>query len=167
MNKYESSRSSQLDSLETILGNQRCLAVVEYLRESSTEVLSVTELASELAEQNDSDGLTRQNDSDKHQWKIHLHHTVLPRLSEHGVVDYDPRTTTVRYLGSDQMERALEHGFTGDGPQTHLLMCRDCGQFAAALKDGESLSPASDTCQHCESARFKNVHTGETIRTDD
>lgn len=38
-----------------------------------------------------------------------LHHSTLPKLADAGVVDYDPRTGTVRYRGHPLVDRCSDH----------------------------------------------------------
>ena len=37
-----------------------------------------------------------------------LHHIHIPKLTDAGVLDYDPRTQTIRYWGHDRLERWLK-----------------------------------------------------------
>jgi hypothetical protein len=39
---------------------------------------------------------------------VDLHHNHLPRLADAGVVDYDPRSKTIRTWGDDRVETCLE-----------------------------------------------------------
>lgn len=153
MNNYKSNQSDEFEPLVTILGSQRCRDVLAYFRESSTEVASVEELASELATQDD-----------RARCAIDLHHSVLPRLSERGVLDYDARSTTVRYDGLPQVEDDLTRALTN--ASTDTLRCQGCGRPTAAQRDGETLIPAHEQCPSCESTQFEAVSTGETIQTE-
>lgn len=40
--------------------------------------------------------------------KIVLHHETLPRLAEAGVVEYDSRSETIRYLGREDLTRMVD-----------------------------------------------------------
>lgn len=42
-----------------------------------------------------------------------LHHVILPKLKSKGVLEYDPRTETIRYYGDPMLDKYAE------------LMCRD------------------------------------------
>ena len=46
------------------------------------------------------------------------------------------------------------------------LMCRACGEFVPATRDGETLAPISDTCPECDGTEFKDLDSGDTIQTD-
>lgn len=39
---------------------------------------------------------------------IQLHHTHLPKLAAHGVVEFDPRSGAVRYRSDEQVESVLD-----------------------------------------------------------
>ena len=45
---------------------------------------------------------------DREQLAIHLYHTSLPKLEDHGVVEHDRRSGTVRYQSNDQVEAVLD-----------------------------------------------------------
>lgn len=45
---------------------------------------------------------------DREEASIRLHHLVLPRLADAGVIDYDPRSETVRYYGEPALEALLD-----------------------------------------------------------
>lgn len=73
-------------------------AVAEFLREESTCVASLDEIADAIPD-------------DVHGWErtdLWLHHVHLPRLSRDGRLDYDHRTNTVRFEddGCGQEDRA-------------------------------------------------------------
>lgn len=38
-----------------------------------------------------------------------------------------------------------------------LLMCRCCGEFVQATRDGDDWVPTPDACPGCDGASFKNV----------
>lgn len=44
----------------------------------------------------------------REQLAVELHHIHLPKLAEHGVIDYEPDAGTVRYLHHDSVEAVLE-----------------------------------------------------------
>jgi len=62
--------------------------------------MALTDLADRVAER-ESDG------DDCETVAIALHHVHLPKLAEGGVIDYDPRSETVRYCGRPDRERLL------------------------------------------------------------
>lgn len=67
----------------------RC--VLNYFRDSSERVASLDELAEYVAERQ------RGCDADSpEEVAIRLHHAGLPKLTDAGILDYDPRSKTVR-----------------------------------------------------------------------
>ena len=44
-----------------------------------------------------------------------------------------------------------------------LLMCRGCGEFVTATKDGEKWMPKADECPDCGGRHFKDNDSGRTI----
>ncbi len=69
--------------------NRRTL---EYFQESPGDVASVDELATYVADYQNGGG----SDSPE-QIALRLHHVGLPKLAGAGVLEYDPRSKTVRY----------------------------------------------------------------------
>lgn len=90
-----STDSNDGDELLTILATQHCRAVLSYFRNLPEEVASVSDLASAI-----------QTESDKgiEQITNRLHHSTLPRLAEAGALEYDVRSSTVRYQGHSELE---------------------------------------------------------------
>ena len=83
--------TATVDLLLSALSNECSRCVVNYLSESPDDVVSTDELAEYVAD--------RQTESDLHdpdRIATRLHHVSLPRLADAGVVEYDPRSTTVR-----------------------------------------------------------------------
>lgn len=68
--------------------------VLTYLSESPGEVASLEELADHVVDREGGGGPGR-----RERVAGRLHHATLPKLAAMGVVDYDPRTNTVRYRG--------------------------------------------------------------------
>ena len=83
------------DELLSALTNQYCRFVLRYFRNTSEDAASVEDLSTSFA---------RENGGDEDRAALHLHHTALPKLSDVGIVDYDARSTTVRYHGHPQLE---------------------------------------------------------------
>lgn len=101
MNYYKSSYTVEDDErvgeLLEILTTQHCRPLFQYFREASEEVASVPELADELLDE----------EEDSEQVKIQLQHSTLPRLEDVGVIEYEPRSNTVRYHGDPELEALL------------------------------------------------------------
>lgn len=87
------------DELLTVLADHRRRAVLAYFRNSSDDVASVQDLANEL----------KKHDHRGDQPTLTLLHSVLPRLANADVIDYDGRSDAVRYRGDDELERLAAH----------------------------------------------------------
>lgn len=91
----QSSTPEQTDQLLYTLSNQRCRSVLSYFSDATEESASLDDLAT---------ALPHHDPANENQFAIQLHHTILPRLEDTGIVDYDARTNTVRYLGHSRLE---------------------------------------------------------------
>jgi len=69
-----------------------CQAVFQYFDQQSTETATVTDLGAYISQQH-------RTDEDETDIAISLHHSTLPKLDDAGLIEYDPRSTTVRYRG--------------------------------------------------------------------
>ncbi|SDQ18608.1 DUF7344 domain-containing protein [Halopelagius longus] len=79
----------ELDRLLTVLADQYCRSVIFHFRNSSESVATVAGLAREVR---------REVEADLGAIAVQLHHSALPRLDDVGIVEYDARSNTVRYL---------------------------------------------------------------------
>lgn len=52
--------------------------------------------------------VTDDQTTDREQLAIQLYHTHLPRLADHGVVEFDPENQAVRYQPDEQLETVLD-----------------------------------------------------------
>lgn len=100
MTPDDSARAADVDELLTALTDRHCRATVIYFRDTSEEVLTLDELA---------DGLVDQFSEDSDEVAIQLHHMTLPRLEDVGLLEYDPRSHTVRYRGHPELESMIEN----------------------------------------------------------
>jgi len=94
--------TATLDLLLSALSNECSRRVVNYFSESADDVASTDELAEYVADRR-SEGDPR--DADR--IATRLHHASLPRLADAGVVEYDARTTTVRYCPHPEVAREM------------------------------------------------------------
>lgn len=46
------------------------------------------------------------------------------------------------------------------------LMCRSCGEFVVAARDGEALAPIPDTCPECKGTEFKDIDSDRVVQID-
>jgi predicted transcriptional regulator len=81
--------------------------VLAYLQDADGATATLTELAAVVQDRVDD------VESEQHA-RISLVHQHLPRLADHGVIDYDQRSETVRYRDSTRLETILETVPTDD-----------------------------------------------------
>lgn len=92
-------QTDSLDEFFRVLVDSERRTILAHLSEAQSETASLDELANVLA----SDSATSQERA-----RIRLHHTHLPKLDATAVIDYDVRTTTVRYHGHRHLEAILD-----------------------------------------------------------
>ena len=92
------------DQLHSILSTECTSHVVQYFQNSTDNVASLDAIAAHVTSQRDD---TEYSDPDT--VRMQLHHASLPRLAEVGVVDYDPRHHTVRYMGHPMVDEHYAH----------------------------------------------------------
>jgi hypothetical protein len=95
--------ADRVDELLAVLASRRNRAVLQYFRVSPTDVASLTDVAEYVSSRSDT-----RDSPDQEQVAMILHHRNIPKLSAVGVVEYDPRTKTVRYRGDRMVEECLQ-----------------------------------------------------------
>lgn len=99
MAHQHSTHPDTIDKLLTLLANKYCRSTVTYFRDSSEDVASVEDIANEMSKKD-------QRGADR--FGLQLHHSVLPRLVDAGVLTYDAKTNTVLYRGHAEPEALLD-----------------------------------------------------------
>lgn len=98
--------SFSLDELLDLLVDRRRRALVECLETEADPTVSLDE-AVEYVTNRVADETGRRPNEDDVELEL-LHHHV-PRLADDGVLEFDARSETIRYVGSEQLERFHEH----------------------------------------------------------
>lgn len=93
-----SPRNQTLDELLSVLADCYCRSLLWYFQHSPGEVYETSNLATKIAQQ---------EVEEVDRIVIQLRHSTLPRLEDVGVIDYDSRNNTVRYLGHPDLEALL------------------------------------------------------------
>lgn len=99
------STNSEVETIPTdtflrVVANEQCRYVLTYLANASDEIVSVSELATHVKE-HCSGSRTHE------QIVVRLHHVLLPKLEDTGLLEYDSRRNTVRYYSNPGVERTL------------------------------------------------------------
>ena len=82
-----------VDELLSALADARRRAVIHYFHDSTRSAATVEELATELGDD--------AGPQPPERLMAVLHHAALPKLSQAGLVEYDPAERTVRYCGEE------------------------------------------------------------------
>jgi hypothetical protein len=96
-----SSRSIPIDERFDALARTDHRAVIQFFRDASTEEMTLDALVTDIV-----DGSYW--DTDESHARLRLHHSTLPKLADTGILDYDPRSKTVRYRGRPAVEQLLD-----------------------------------------------------------
>ncbi|QLG62793.1 DUF7344 domain-containing protein [Halorarum salinum] len=99
MDHQQAIRTETVDQLLSLLANSHCRSALTYMREESTDVFSVGDIANALG---------TQADREVDQVTIQLHHAILPKLADASVVNYDAPSKTVQYRGHTELESLLD-----------------------------------------------------------
>ena len=99
------SSADDLTEVFDLLSCTRRRYAVYYLYETEGSAVAVADLADYV------DGIEPDDDpgsDDAERIEIDLHHVQLPKMDEYGVIDYDRRTRTVRYVGWSSFDDWME-----------------------------------------------------------
>ena len=95
-----------LDRCLQLVADQHRRRIIHHLRHEANETTTFDDLVDQIS--------SRVSDSkngppeDREELAIQLQHTHLPKLADHGVVDFDHRTGTVQYHPDEQVETVLD-----------------------------------------------------------
>lgn len=91
-----------LDAILHLLAAGERREIVDTLRQQATGETTIGDLAEHLA----AAGQVTENDSKR--LSIKLHHAHLPKLADHGLVEFDPDRGSVRYRPNERVERVID-----------------------------------------------------------
>lgn len=90
-----------LDELLSILAIERRRHILYYFPKTSSEIATLDDLAEHLLSHHCPT-------TDREQARVILHHKTLPKLDAAGIIEYESRSETVRYLGHPRLRRLVE-----------------------------------------------------------
>ncbi|UPV99114.1 hypothetical protein M0R88_11310 [Halorussus gelatinilyticus] len=102
---------ADLDELFEVLADGNRRRLLGYFDDNADDVAAFSDLVEHVADES----VAVSNDDHK-RVAVKLHHTHLPKLEDANLVEYDPRSETVRYRGGPavgewvEMARAYESG---------------------------------------------------------
>lgn len=95
-----------LDQVFDVLSNRRRRYALYYLRDVADGVASVDEVADHVVTL---EGGSTEPEDHRRSVLTSLEHTHLPKLEDASVLEYDPRSGTIRYWGQPSLDEWLEH----------------------------------------------------------
>lgn len=98
--------TTHIDTYLKLFSDSQRRRIVQQLRDETAGETTVEDLADYLHER-ESDPLTAAR-PDRDHLSLQLIHNHLPKLDQHGVVDYDRENKTVRYQPASQVETVLD-----------------------------------------------------------
>lgn len=96
--------ANDIDDTIRLLARQDRRDLVGFFRGRGPETATVDELVEHLLERRQQRGF----EPNPERVEIELYHVHLPRLAEHGIVEYDPRNEEVRYRAHERIEALLD-----------------------------------------------------------
>ena len=97
-----------IDDLFDTIAKRRARYALSHLESVSVNVVELDDLVDDVTEREVETGSAVESEEHRRRVAIALHHNHLPKLAEAAVIDYDPRTKTVRYWGDDRISECLE-----------------------------------------------------------
>ncbi|SDN20144.1 hypothetical protein SAMN04487949_3647 [Halogranum gelatinilyticum] len=95
-----------LDACLRLVADRHRRWIIHHLRHEATGTTTVDELVEQFHSSDfDSKNVPLQ---DRDAFAIQLHHIHLPKLAEHGVVEFEHRSGAVRYHPDEQVESVLD-----------------------------------------------------------
>lgn len=104
-----------LSQIFTALANHRRRALLDCFRRTE-ETVDRADLVEYVAA---CESTSEPPDDHREQVAIEIHHTHLPKLTDLGLVEFDERSSTVRYYGHPLLESILEAATEGDRDHDH------------------------------------------------
>ena len=109
----KSDASLSLNAMLEIVAHHHRREILRTLIESSDDTATLDELMNRIARlEAERTGLEPGHD----QIEMAFHHVHLPKLTDAGLVEYDPRSTAVRYRSHDRLEGLLEYLGSEESP---------------------------------------------------
>lgn len=97
-----------LDALFAALANHRARMALAHLEAVETDAVVLDDIVDGVVEREEDAGMGTGVPDHRQSVAIELHHNRLPKLDEAAVLDYDPRSRTVRYRGDDRARACLD-----------------------------------------------------------
>lgn len=106
-----SRQTERIDEHLRVLADHRRRVIIAYFQRSSTDTATLQELV---------DVLEASETDDREDLSMRLHHAILPKLADAGVVAYEHGTRHVRYVGDPELEELVDAIHAQAATRTHL-----------------------------------------------
>ena len=98
--------NNSLDTCLQLVADQHRRRIIHHLRHEANGTTTLDDLVEQIASRaSDSKNGPQQ---DREELAIQLHHTHLPKLADHGVVEFEHTTGAVRYHPDEQVETVID-----------------------------------------------------------
>lgn len=98
--------ATHLDTYLELISDRQRRRIIHQLRDETTGKATVEDLVGQLHD-GGSAPMTEER-TDRDQLSIQLIHNHLPKLDEHGIIQYDQESNIVRYQSDEQIETVLD-----------------------------------------------------------
>ncbi|WP_435175065.1 DUF7344 domain-containing protein [Halorussus sp. AFM4] len=128
--RHRPERDAPLDAAFEALSDRTCRALVGQLDERDGEAVVVTDLAARLAETDEDGGAADAAPDPECRLRARLHHTLLPKLDDAGLVDYDADRGLVRYRPDSRFAAAASAVASFEAADPDVSLDALCDLFA-------------------------------------
>ncbi len=97
------------DDIFKLLSEKRRRYAVHYLSSTPEGVATLSDLVEQVATWETETSAGDVPEDYRRRVEASLHHTHLPKLDDANIIDYDPRSESVRYWGQPVLEEYAEH----------------------------------------------------------
>jgi DNA-binding transcriptional ArsR family regulator len=98
--------ATDLDSCLELVADRRRRNLIHQLRQNGNEQTTIDTLVDRLNRGERAAGKDRP--PNREGLAIQVYHTHLPKLADHGVIEYDPERGTVQYLSDERLEAVVD-----------------------------------------------------------
>lgn len=104
-----------LDELLQLVADRDRRLTIQQLRRGASGITKIDDLVDAMLDRGSG---TDEQTIEREQLVIQLYHAHLPKLADHGIVEFEPDNRTVRYQQDEQVETVLD-SLPGELPVAH------------------------------------------------
>ncbi|WP_331235236.1 DUF7344 domain-containing protein [Natronorarus salvus] len=98
--------ATDLDVCLELVADRRRRNLIHQLRHNGNGLTTIDTLVDRL--DRGEQGVSKDRPPNREELAIQVYHTHLPKLADHGVVEYDPERGTVQYLSDERLEAVVD-----------------------------------------------------------